>query len=280
MTLTPASGRRGWTALVKRWALLVTFGYLTLVVLMWFLENQLVFHPTTAAQNWEPAPSTAIRDVTFASPAGVPVHGWWLPRAAEAPVLVVFHGNGGNLSHRGRTMLDASDRLGVSVLIFDYPGYGKTPGKPNEAACYDTAEGAVRWLRDEKGVPPERCIFYGESLGGGVAAEMAARYPCRALVLVKSFTSLPAAAKYHYPWLPVGWLMSNRFDTAAKLGRLTCPVAVLGATADRVVPFRQSQDLFAIANEPKWFFTAEGTDHNDALPEAFWGELRGFLKLD
>jgi uncharacterized protein len=279
MNPSPAPARRGWTARAKRWAFVVAFGYLTLVVLMWLLENQLVFHPTTADQHWEPAPSPTIRDVTFTSPAGVPVHAWWLRRSPDAPALVVFHGNGGNLSHRGRTMLDASERLGVSVLVFDYPGYGKTPGKPNEAACYDTAEGAICWLRDE-GIPPERTIYYGESLGGGVATEVATRYPCRALVLVKSFTSLPAAAKYHYPWLPVGWLMSNRFDSATKLGRLTCPVAVLGATADTVVPFVQSQQLFAAANEPKRFFTAPGTDHNDPLPDEFWGELRGFLKLD
>jgi uncharacterized protein len=279
MTLSPAPARRGWKAVARRWVILLACGYLTVVVLMWLLENSLVFHPTTATQHWDPAPSPTIRDVSFTSPAGVPVHAWWLCRSTDAPALVVYHGNGGNLSHRGQTMLDASERLGASVLIFDYPGYGKTPGKPNEATCYDSAEGAIRWLRDE-GIPPEQTIYYGESLGGGVATEMATRYPCRALVLVKSFTSLPAAAKYHYPWLPVGWLMSNRFDTAAKLGRLTCPVAVLGATADTVVPFVQSQQLFATANEPKRFFTAEGTNHNDPLPDEFWGELRGFLKLD
>ena len=278
--MTPPPARRGWAALARRWAFLLAVGYLALVVLMWFLENKLVFHPTTADQHWEPAPSPDIRDVTFMSPAGANVHAWWLRKSGDGPVQVVFHGNGGNLSHRGRTMLDASDRLGVSVLIFDYPGYGKTPGKPNEAACYDSAVGAIRWLGEQEGVPPERLIFYGESLGGGVATEMATRYPCRALVLVKSFTSLPAAAKYHYPWLPVRWLMSNRFDSAAKLARVGCPVAVLGATADTVVPFVQSQQLFAAAPEPKWFFTAEGTDHNDPLPEEFWDELRGFLKLD
>ena len=213
--MTPHSpARRGWKAVARRWAFLLGFGYLTVVVLMWLLENKLVFHPTTAVQDWEPAPTPAIRDVTFPSPNGVPVHGWWLRRSPDAPALVVFHGNGGNLSHRGQTMLDASEKLGVSVLIFDYPGYGKTPGKPNEAACYDSAEGAVRWLREVENILPERSIYYGESLGGGVAAEMATRYPGRALVLVKSFTSLPAAAKYHYPWLPVGWLMSNRFDNA------------------------------------------------------------------
>jgi uncharacterized protein len=275
--MTPPPLRRGWKRAARRWSILLGGGYLTVVVLMWLLENALVFHPITAADGWEPVPSPAIRDVTFPSTAGIPVHGWWLPRAPDAPTLLVFHGNGGNLSHRGQTMLNAAERLGVSVLIFDYPGYGRTPGKPNEAACYDSADAAVRWLRDEQGVAPDRTIYYGESLGGGVATEMATRYPCRALVLVKSFTSLPAAAKYHYPWLPVSWLMSNRFDSVAKLGQLKCPVAVLGASADTVVPYVQSERLHATANEPKMFFRAEGTNHNDPLPDEFWDQLRAFL---
>ena len=135
----------------------------------------------------------------------------------------------------------------------------------------------MRWLKDEKHVPSERVILYGESLGGGVATEMASRYPCRALVLVKTFTSLPATAKRHYPWLPVYWLMSNRFDNLAKMPSIHCPIFIAGATADRVVPFEQSETLFHAANEPKQFFRDEGADHNDPLPDDFWDELREFL---
>ena len=111
-----------------------------------------------------------------------------------------------------------------------------------------------------------------------MATELATRYPCRGVVLVKSFTSLPATAKKHYPWLPVHWLMSNRFDSLTKLPSIRCPVFVAGATADSVVPFEQSETLFQAANEPKQFFRDEGSNHNDPLPEKFWDELKAFLE--
>ena len=172
-------------------------------------------------------------------------------------MLLLFPGNAGNLSGRGASIVKIAELLGTSVLIFDYPGYGKSEGKPNEAGCYDAAEAAIRWLKNEKQIPTERVIFYGESLGGGVATEMASRHPCRALILVKTFTSLPATAKRHYPWLPVHWLMSNRFDNVAKLPAIHCPVFIASATADQVVPFEQGEVLFQTANEPKHFFRDE-----------------------
>jgi pimeloyl-ACP methyl ester carboxylesterase len=244
---------------------------------MWLLENRLVFFPVAATELWNDPPDLAIQDVFFTSPEGRRIHAWWLPRRPDAPVLLLCPGNAGNLSGRGETLVKIRDRLDTSVLIFDYPGYGKSEGKPNEPNCYDAAEAAIGWLRDELHVPPERVTFYGESLGGGVATEMARRYPCRALVLVKTFTSLPAAAKRHYPWLPVHWLMSNRFDNLAKLPAVRCPVFVASASEDRVVPFAHGEALFAAANPPKHFFRDEGSDHNDPLADAFWDELHVFL---
>jgi pimeloyl-ACP methyl ester carboxylesterase len=244
---------------------------------MWLLENKLVFFPVKAAEAWEPAPSTDIQDVQITSPAGTRIHAWWLPANPEAPVLILFPGNAGNLSGRGESIVRIAEKLGTSVLIFDYPGYGKSEGKPNEQACYDAAEGAIRWLKDEQHVPTERMILYGESLGGGVATEMATRHPCRALVLVKTFTSLPAVGKRHYPWLPVQWLMSNRFDNVSKLPGVKCPVFICSASADCVVPFEHGRLLFDAANEPKRFCCEDGCDHNDPLSDGFWEELRKFL---
>ena len=246
---------------------------------MWFIENRLVFQPTVAVNGWADAPHRDIEDVYLTSPAGTAIHAWWLPAAASAPTMLFFSGNAGNLSGRGGTLIRARDQLGVSALIFDYPGYGKSRGRPTERGCYDAAEGAIRWLGEMKHIAPESVIFYGESLGGGVATELATRHSCRTLVLVKTFTSLPAVAKSHFPWLPAHWLMTNRFDSLAKIGRVRYPVFVAGATADSVVPYLQSEQLFAAANEPKQFFQAEATNHNDRLPDHFWLTLRTFLEL-
>jgi pimeloyl-ACP methyl ester carboxylesterase len=245
---------------------------------MWLLENRLVYFPVPATELWNEPPDPAIQDVFLTSPEGRRIHAWWLPRRADGPVLLLCPGNAGNLSGRGETLVKIRDRLDTSVLIFDYPGYGKSEGKPNEPNCYDAAEGAIRWVRDEQGIPPERVTLYGESLGGGVATELSTRYPCRALILVKTFTSLPATAKRHYPWLPVHWLMSNRFDILLKLPEVHCPVFIASATADRIVPYTHGETLFAAAHEPKHFFRDEGSDHNDQLPDAFWDELRAFLE--
>jgi pimeloyl-ACP methyl ester carboxylesterase len=244
---------------------------------MWLIENRLVFYPTPASEWWNDAPEPAIQDVFYGSPAGSKIHAWYLPARSESPVLVLFPGNAGNLSGRGQTLVRIRERLGTSVLIFDYPGYGKSEGKPNEERCYDAAEGAIRWLRAEKAAPAGQLILYGESLGGGVATEMARRHSCRALVLVKTFTLLPAAAKRHYPWLPCHWLMSNRFDNLSKLPEIHAPVFIASATQDRVVPYEHGERLLQAANEPKQFFRDAGSDHNDPLPDEFWDALKAFL---
>ena len=211
-----------------RWAKSALRIYFGVVLIMWLFENWLVFRPTKAEEGWSEARAVGIEDVKISSPSGTAIHAWWFERSATAPVLIICHGNGGNLSFYGPMIPFVADTLGVSVLAFDYPGYGKSEGKANEATCYDSAEGAIRWLMDTKKIPAERMVLYGESLGAGVATEMARRYPCRALVLVRPFTSLPAAAKWHYPWLPTYLLMSNRFNNCDKIASVCVPVAVMG----------------------------------------------------
>jgi fermentation-respiration switch protein FrsA (DUF1100 family) len=163
------------------------------------------------------------------------------------------------------------------VLLFDYPGYGKNTGKPTEESCYASGEAAYKWLTDQQKVPPNRVILCGESLGGGTAVELATRHEHRALVLVFTFTSLPAAAKYHFPFLPVHALMRTRFDNLAKIGRCPRPVFIVHGTDDRTVPFGHSEQLFAAANEPKQFLRLEGKGHDLFITDLYATELVKFL---
>lgn len=276
----PRAWRHRAKRFVRRWTLFCGSGYLLLVVLMWFLENRLVYFPTTAEQEWYDAPSRDMIDVAFPSADGTALHGWWLPAPGATRTLVIFHGNGGNLSGRGERMVRMRAQLGVNVFIFDYPGYGKSAGTPNEPNCYAAAEGALMWLHTQQQIPTEQLILYGESLGGGVATEMAVRHPtCAALVLVKTFTLLPAAAKYAYPLLPTYWLMSNRYDNLAKIGQVRCPILIANAVHDEVIPFALGEQLFAAAPAPKQFVRIDAGGHNDSLPETFWPTLRSFLAL-
>ena len=274
-----AEPRRGWRRFLLRWGLFLFGLWVAVIVVMSFLENRLVFLPSRADEAWWPPQDPRTTDVWFTSKDGTKLHGWWLAHEAgpAAGACLVAHGNGGNLSHRGRLAADLAVTLNRSVLLFDYPGYGKSEGKPTEQGCYDSAETAYAWLTNEQQVPPAKIILVGESLGGAVAVELATHHDHEALVLTKTFTSLPAAAKVHYPCLPVHTLMSNRFDNLARIGRCKKPVLIAHGTADRVVPFEQGEELFAAANEPKRFVRLEGEDHNDWLTERFYTELKQFL---
>jgi fermentation-respiration switch protein FrsA (DUF1100 family) len=261
---------------VLRWVVLLSVTYVVVLVLMLFLENKLVYQPSPASE-WEEPVDPRTTDVWLAAD-GQTVHAWWLPPARpDAGAVLVCHGNGGNLSHRGLMAADLNRTLGAGVLVFDYPGYGKSTGKPTEAGCYASAETAFRWLTDEAKIPPERVLLLGESLGGGPAVELATRHDCRALVLLYTFTSLPAAAKHHYRWLPTHRLMKNRFDNLAKIGQVKRPVFIAHGTADAVIPFRQSEALYDAANEPKELLTLDGYPHGLVDGEPFYTALARFL---
>jgi fermentation-respiration switch protein FrsA (DUF1100 family) len=247
----------------------------------WFLERRLVFVPSSASESWDAPIDPATQDVWFTSADGVKLHGWWVPpNDLTAGAVLIAHGNGGNVSHRGQLAADLHRTLKTGVLLFEYPGYGKSEGKPTEEGCYAAGDAAFKWLTDEAKIPANRIILMGESLGGGPAVELATRHDHRALVLVYTFTSLPAAAKYHYPWLPVRTLMRTRFDNLSKIGRCHRPVFIAHGTADRVVPVTHGEALFAAANEPKEFLRLEGFQHDLALSEKLCPALAKFLAVN
>jgi len=281
--MTPTAAPPSRLRRVRRFVLrrVVHYGlvYVAVVLVFMSLETFLVFHPSSAKAAWMEPADPRTQDVWLASAAGTRLHAWWLPpERAEAGAVLVAHGNGGNLSHRGRLAADLRRRLGTGVLIVDYPGYGKSDGTPTEQGCYDAGEAAYAWLTTDAGIPPNRVVLLGKSLGGGVAVELAARHDHRALVLVFTFTTLPAAAKYHYPWLPTHTLMRTRFDNLAKISRCPRPVFVVHGTADKTVPFAQGEQLFAAANEPKAFLRMEGYGHDVfSFGDSFYDELARFL---
>ena len=252
------------------------FGAL-LLMLLW-LENRLVFLPDRVEQAWEEPPTADTEDVWLTTADGTRVHAWHLPHADPAAgAVLVSHGNGGNLSHRGVLMAALRKFLGRAVVCYDYPGYGRSDGTPSEAGCYAAGDAAYRWLTDAKKIPVSKVVLYGESLGGGVAVDQASRLDHEGLVLVFTFTSLPEAASSHYPFLPCRTLMANRFDNLAKIGKCHKPVFIAHGTADPVIPFRQGEELFAAANEPKRFLRLEGQGHQIPMTAAFFTAIRDFL---
>jgi fermentation-respiration switch protein FrsA (DUF1100 family) len=262
-----------------RSARILILAYLGVCLVLWLLENSLVYRPSSA-HDWTAPPADIqadIQDVDLSSADGTQIHAWWLPCQGADEAVLYCHGNAGNLSYRGGSMAKMCDLLKVQVLIFDYPGYGKSGGRPTEQGCYHAADAAYAYLTDQKKIAPDKILLYGGSLGGGVAVDLASRKPHRGLILVKTFTSAPEAGASMLPWLPVRWLMRNRFDNLSKIKTCTRPVFIAHGTADTLIPFAQGKRLYEAANEPKQFFTLEGADHNDSLPAEFFTKLRGFL---
>jgi len=249
-----------------------------IVVLLWF-ENAQLYHPVRDSQYWEPPPvDVKVEDVWLQDAAGTRLHGWWLPRPGSTTALLYCHGNAGNLSGRGNMAALLASSLDASVLLFDYPGYGKSDGQPSEAGCYAAGAAAYEWLTKTQQVPAENIILFGKSLGGGVAADLAVQRPHRALVLVKSFTSVPDMAQHVFWFLPARWLVSNRYENLQKIARCPRPIFIAHGDRDRTIPLSQGQRLFEAAPEPKKFLLLAGSDHNDGFPPQFFTELAKFLK--
>jgi fermentation-respiration switch protein FrsA (DUF1100 family) len=253
-------------------------GYgLTLLVLV-ALEDRLLFHPAPAARRWA-APPTGFeaRDVAFRAADGTRLHGRWFPCPDARGAVLLCHSRAGNLSLelRAEALAGWQRAVGVSVFIFDYPGYGRSEGRPSEAGCYAAADAAYDWLTQR--VAARDVLICGRSLGTAVAVDLAARRPHRALVLVSPFTSLPAVVQRLYPVVPARLLMRNHFDSAAKVGRCSRPVLVVHGTCDHLVPFAEGERLFAAANEPKRFVPVAGARHDDSVLAGFFPEVRRFL---
>ncbi len=240
---------------------------LTMLMLRWF-EQHLIYIPSTQMDPMAGDLRHTFEDVFLTTSDGVRVNGWFFPANTNSPranlALLVLHGNAGNISHR-LGHYQAWRQLGLNVFALDYRGYGRSEGSPSEQGTYRDAEAAYAWLR-KKGFAGNHIIALGESLGGGVASELAVRETLGGLVVQSSFTSIPDVGAELYPWLPVRWLCRTRYDTLAKLPRIKCPVLIIHGRGDTLVRFHHAERNFAAANEPKLMWELKG-NHNDSLTE-------------
>jgi len=263
-----------------RIARVVLVAYLVIVLLMMWFEESFIFFPAKhPSGEWSP-PGLGQEEAWFKSADGTRLHGWYLEHPDPVATVLFCHGNAGNLSWRAETMRLLRDRAAVSVLIFDYRGYGRSEGdRPDEEGVYADARAARRWLAERTGLAEEEIVMMGRSIGGAVAVELAARDGAEALVLESTFTSLPDMAGRLYPFLPARWVMRNRFDSLEKIGQYAGPLLQTHGDADRLVPIEQGEQLFAAAERatPKEWIVLPGLDHNDPQPLEYYDALREFL---
>jgi hypothetical protein len=250
--------------------------YLLFVLFMVAMENSLIYFPSVYPDGFWNPPGLTFEDAWFEAPDGTKLHGWYVPHEKPRAVVLVAHGNAGNLSHRYE-LLQSLYTLGVSAMIFDYRGYGRSEGTPSEAGILADARAARRWLAERAGVNESDVVLMGESLGGGVMVDLAASDGARALVLENTFTSLPEVASYHYPWLPVKLLMRTQLNSAGKIADYNGPLLQAHGDADTIIPFEIGRRLFEAAGEPKELVVIHGGDHNDPRTEQFFAALDRFL---
>lgn len=252
--------------------------YLIVVLCAMLFENSMIYFPLVhPAGDWQPR-GLEFEDAWFEAADGTRLHGWYVPHANPQAVVLFCHGNGGNITHRVDKLRDLNRQVGVSVLVFDYRGYGRSQGVPEEKGVLADARAARTWLAQRAGIPEKQIVVLGESLGGAVAVDVAAKDGARALVLESTFTSLPDVAAYHYPWLPARLLMHTQFDSLKKISAYHGPLLQSHGDADTIVPYAVGRRLFQAANEPKEFVTLPRRDHNDLPPRDYYEKLRQFLE--
>ena len=231
-----------------------------LLALAWSQQRRLIYFPSPG-----PVPSAATilpdgQDVVLETDDVIRLGAWYFPVPGGGPAVLVCNGNGGDRSGRARLAI-ALNRMGLSVLLFDYRGYGGNPGKPSEDGTAADARAAQAWLAAQPGI--EKIVYFGESLGAAVAVGLAADTPPAAVILRSPFTSLPDVGAVHYPWLPVRWLLTDRYPSIERIGSVHVPVMVIAGDRDDVVPEALSRRLFDAANDPKRYVLVPGAGHND-----------------
>lgn len=242
------------------------------------LENALVFQPVAGDKSYTPPPPP-LQDLELPMADGTKIHARWAPHPGATGAVLYCHGNGANIERLGYSVRGIWENLHESVLIIDYPGYGYSQGAPSEATCCAAGVVAYRWLADTQKVPPDRIILMGESLGGAVAIDVACHHDCRALVLVRTFTSIPDVADDQFPLLYSAPLIVNQFDNLKKIPSCKHAIFVAQADKDRMIPFRHGVRLVQACTAPAELCVLRGLGHNDPLPADFYSALRQFLAV-
>jgi len=235
-----------------------------LLAVVWLCQRRLIYFPRS--QDVPPVASVLLgaEEISFDTPDGLRLSGWFAPPTATVAgaTVLVFSGNAGDRSFRA-PLAAALNQAGLSVLLFDYRGYGRNPGSPSEKGLVTDARTARAYAAARDKVDVGRLVYFGESLGAAVAVALALEHPPAALVLRSPFTSLTDMGRLYYPLLPTKLLLRDRFDSLRQIGHLTCPVLIIAGDQDRIVPQDQSRRLFDAAQEPKRFVLIRGANHND-----------------
>lgn len=245
---------------------------------MWF-EDQLIFPaPRYPQGNWAPT-GLGQHDIYFESEDGTKLHGWLVEHPRPVVFILFCHGNGEHVADLAALLYKYRHDYQATVFAFDYRGYGRSGGRPEEQGILADGRAAQRWFANHFNIKMSDIVIVGRSIGGAVAVDLASKNGARGLVLERTFSSLPEVASRHFPWLPVKLLMKNRFNSAEKIIAYHGPLLQTHGTADEVVPYDLGKKLFDLAaSEDKQFVVVQDGTHNEPHPQKYWDAFASFLK--
>ena len=234
------------------------------IVLIWAFQRTLIYFPFGDVPEPRAVGLPQAEAVTFPTADGLTLQGWFVPSSSPSPAytVLVLNGNSGNRAYRA-PLAASLQQQGLQVLLFDYRGYGGSEGKPTEAGLRADADAARRYVVQRNDVDATRLVYFGESLGTALAVALAADHPSAGVILRSPFPSLVDVGQVHYPFLPVRFLLQDRYSAMEDITRVSCPVLVLAGDRDRIVPLGLSRRVFEAATSTKELVILPGSDHND-----------------
>lgn len=260
---------------IKNLLVMGVMAYAVIVAGVYIFQRNLQYFPDKKQVSPAAAGLTGIEELTLETTDGETLVAWHAPAEKDRPTIVYFHGNGGALWYRADRVQMFSE-AGYGVFLLSYRGYGGSTGTPSEAGLMRDGAAAIDHLK-RQGVPLERMVFYGESLGCAVAVQLAAEHTPGAVILEAPFTSAIDIGAKVYWWLPVRWLMKDRFESITFIKRLTAPLLILHGERDEVVPLESAKALYAAAAEPKTLLIVKDGGHHMEIAGKLWRQIETFL---
>lgn len=240
--------------------------YLVLVAMFYTAQRKFLYFPTHRYVPLSTAHANpAFEEITLRTADGIELKSWYAPATSQAITIVFFHGNADSL-YGAAPVADPYIAAGYGFLVTEYRGYSGLAGAPSEAGLYNDARANLHWLMAQ-GVESRQIILFGQSLGSGVAMEMACKFKVGGVMLLAPYLSIPKMARVHYSFFPAQFLALDRFDNEKKIAKIHAPVLIANGDRDEVIPPRQGRDLYSLANQPKEFLSLPDRGHNDAFDE-------------
>lgn len=251
--------------MLLRFVTYLILAYCIAVIALYCLQRKMMYFPSQKMVSPEEAGVPEMQEVILMTPDKLALKSWYAPpresKAGDSFTIVYFHGNAGGIADRAQKIRPYLEH-GYGILLVEYRGYSGNKGVPNEHGLYNDGRAALSFL-SSKGVVPKRVVIIGESLGTGVAVQMATELSIGALVLEAPFTSTVDVAEDIYWFVPVKWLMKDRFESVSKIDKVSAPVLIIHGGQDTIIPIELAEILFSKANDPKEALYIAEAGHND-----------------